>query len=128
MAGTKPPLGSNGIDVDQMLPHIGEFGKFQIALEAMLCITIIPQTLQILLMYFAAHNPPWECVPNSLSCTKNGTFSSSSKDYTFRCNIPRTEWRFTKPSDYSIVTQVRLDQALSTVKESFHNSLRRAFN
>ena len=106
MAEVKTSLIGNGIDVDQMLPYVVEFGKFQIVLEIMLCICEYAQALPVLIMYFAAHNPPWKCVAGSSSCTLNGTYTSSSKDYEFRCNIPRTEWEFTKPKDYSIVTQV----------------------
>ena len=107
------------LDVDQILPHVGEYGRFQIMLQSMLCVAMIPQTLQILLMYFAAYNPPWRCVFNSTDCPMNGTFSSSSKQYDFRCSIPRSEWEYKQPKDFSIVTQVNIFSNYACINHYF---------
>ena len=105
------PLAVTGsvMEVDQILEYVGEFGKYQIILETMLCICMVPQTLQILIMYFAAHDPGWHCVSNSTYCSLNGTFTSSDGDrkvYELRCKLPRNEWTYAQPKDYSVVTQV----------------------
>ena len=96
------------LDVDSILPLVGEFSRFQYVLEALLCIAIIPQTLQVLIMYFAAHNSPWRCTYNSTVCTfpQNMTFSSGDSLYEERCKLERKEWEFVYAKDYSIMTQV----------------------
>ena len=95
-------------EVDDILPFVGEFSRFQIIIEILLCIAIIPQTLQVLIMYFAALKSPWRCVANSTSCTfpLNQTFSADSANYDTRCKFSRSDWEFVEPKDFSIVTQV----------------------
>ena len=106
----KTPLASEKqiLEMDEVLPLIGEFGKFQILLEIALCIMITPGSVLVLIPYFAQHNPPWQCVKNSTVCSFQGEISSSSKAkvYEARCKMPRSEWEFTKPKDYSVITQV----------------------
>ena len=94
--------------IDEILPYVGEFGKYQIMLVAMLSTMILASTFPILIMYFAGQNPAWKCVHNSTVCNLNGTFESGDDNYEFRCSIPRKDWQFTQPKDYSIVTQVTL--------------------
>ncbi|XP_066928941.1 organic cation transporter protein-like [Clytia hemisphaerica] len=89
-------------NVDGFLRMVGEFGKFQKILDAIFCFIFIPSSFQNLIMYFAAFQPDWRCVANSTICNLNGTFSSENE---FRCGIPRSEWEFTQPKDYSIVTE-----------------------
>eukprot|EP00795_Rhopilema_esculentum_P001447 gene1447-15872_t len=91
--------------IDEVLPYVGEFGKYQITLIFMLALMILTAGFPVLIMYFAGQNPPWQCVYNSTVCNLNGTFKSGDKNYNHRCSIPRAEWQFTKPKDYSIVTQ-----------------------
>ncbi len=94
-------------DLDEVLPYIGELGKYQIILISMLALMILTAGFPVLIMFFAAQNPPWTCVTNSTVCTLNGTFSSKDVNtYKARCDMPRSEWKFTKPKSYSIVTQV----------------------
>lgn len=90
------------VSVDTMLSIVGEFGPFQWLLDGLFCFLIVPRTFQILIMYFAAMNPTWKCVSNSSICLLNGTFSS---DDDTRCSMPRSEWEFTEPKEFSIVTQ-----------------------
>ncbi|XP_065064675.1 solute carrier family 22 member 15-like [Rhopilema esculentum] len=96
------------LSIDDVLPLIGEFGKFQILLEIAFCIMIFPGSMLILIPYFAQHNPPWMCVANSTVCHLNGTYDTQSKFYKERCKMPRSEWQFTKPKEYSIMTQFDL--------------------
>ncbi|XP_065064769.1 organic cation transporter protein-like isoform X2 [Rhopilema esculentum] len=91
--------------IDDILPYVGEFGKYQIMLVAMLSTMVLASTFPILIMYFAGQNPAWECVHNSTVCNLNGTFESGDDNYQYRCSIPRKDWQFTQPKDYSIVTQ-----------------------
>ncbi len=105
-----PLVKSNmGMTMDEILVHVGEFGKYQIFLEIAFCLMIIPGSMAILLPYFAQHNPGWQCVFNSTICKLNGTISTQSKLYKERCKMPRSEWEFTKPKEYSVVTQVKLN-------------------
>lgn len=110
-AEMKTPIASDKqiLEMDEVLPLIGEFGKFQILLEIALCIMIMPGSMLVLIPYFAQHNPPWKCVKNSTICSFQGEVSSSSKAevYEARCRMPRSDWEFTKPKDYSVITQVR---------------------
>ena len=97
---------SGALSVDELLPFVGEFGKFQKLLVAFYCLAIIPTTFQILIMYFAALDSPWQCTPNSTVCTVNGTFTSSDKHfYEARCSMNRSDWQFTESIDFSIVTK-----------------------
>ena len=87
---------------DDILKEVGDFGKFQWILNTLFCIMLLPATFQTLIMYFAALQPEWRCVANSTWCHLNGTFTSKNE---LRCKIPRTEWEFTQPKEYSIVTE-----------------------
>ncbi|XP_057304312.1 uncharacterized protein LOC130641507 [Hydractinia symbiolongicarpus] len=91
----------NYISIDEMLTHVGEFGLFQWLLDAMFCVMVFPQSYQVLIMYFAALNPDWQCV-NGTECPYNGTLNSKN---TSRCDMQRSSWEYTKPKDYSIVTE-----------------------
>lgn len=95
--------------IDQILPLIGEFGLFQFLYIGILCILTIPATFQVLIIYFVAHNPAWECVTNSTVCTFNGAVSKPSDSrYKLRCKIPRSEWKYVEGDYYSIVTEFGL--------------------
>eukprot|EP00794_Sanderia_malayensis_P019002 gene19002-20914_t len=91
--------------IDEVLPYIGELGKYQIILISMLALMILTAGFPVLIMFFAAQNPPWTCVANSTRCNLTGSFTSKSPEYEQRCQMPRSEWKFTKPKSYSIVTQ-----------------------
>lgn len=90
------------LSVDEILHVVGEFDRFQWTLDAILCVMIIPRTYMILIMYFAALKPEWKCVKNSTVCLYNTTMSSSDPA---RCSMPRSEWEFTEPKEFSIVTE-----------------------
>ena len=104
-------------DVDEILPFVGEFSRFQIIIEVLLMISIIPYTMPILIMYFAALNSPWRCAANSTMCTfpTNQTFDSSSSQYEARCSMKRSDWEFVQPKEFSIVTQVFFNTFFQTI-------------
>jgi len=97
-------------EVDEILPFVGELSRFQIVVEILLWILIIPQSLPVLIMYFAALSSPWRCVANSTSCTfpYNQTFDADSVEYKARCSMERSEWEFVEEKDFSIITQYDL--------------------
>ena len=94
-------------NLDDALPYVGELGKYQIVLICIVALAFFVAGFPVLIMFFAGQNPPWQCEKNSTVCKLNGTFKSGEKNYKARCSIPRSEWKFTKPKEYSIVTQVR---------------------
>eukprot|EP00112_Aurelia_sp_Birch-Aquarium-sp1_P024202 Seg753.6 transcript_id=Seg753.6/GoldUCD/mRNA.D3Y31 product="Solute carrier family 22 member 24" protein_id=Seg753.6/GoldUCD/D3Y31 len=91
------------MNIDKILLQIGEMGRFQIMLEAIFCFFQLPYTFQILLPYFTQDSPTWRCVANSTVCNVTGSLKSDDK---LRCSLPRSEWEYTTPKDYSIVTEV----------------------
>ncbi len=95
-------------DIDDILKYTGEFGKYQIIIGTLIALPVWCVGYPILIMTFAAINPPWQCVANSTVCKLNGTYSSADTDnYLKRCDMPRSAWEFTQPKEYSIVTQVK---------------------
>lgn len=89
-------------NIDEMLAIVGEYGMFQKLVNLLLCIMTLPCIYHIMIMYFAADEPNWQCTKNSTTCVYNGTFSP--KDMR-RCHqMERSDWEFTKPKDYSLVT------------------------
>lgn len=93
-------------DLDEILKYVGELGKYQMILIAMLALMILTAGFPVLIMFFAGQNPPWACAQNSTVCNMTGSFKSGDLFYEKRCSMPRSEWIFTKPKEYSIVTQV----------------------
>ncbi len=95
------------LTMDEILPLIGEFSKYQILLQIFFCVAIVPGSMAKLLAYFVQHDPGWQCVSNSTVCTLNGTITSSNQQYKDRCSMPRSEWQFAvSDKEYSVVTQV----------------------
>ncbi len=91
------------VEVDQILPHLGEFGKFQKLLEVLLCFSSMPSVVQILIPFFTHDSPTWKCVGANSSCSLQGELPIKNR---LRCSLPRSSWEYTTPKDYSIVTQV----------------------
>ena len=91
------------MDIDTVLVNVGEFGRYQILLEAIHCLLQIPYTLMILLPYFTQDSPAWKCAVNSTRCNVTGELPSTDK---LRCTIPRRDWEYALPKDYSVVTEV----------------------
>ena len=98
-----------GLNVDDFIERIGEFGKAQKVISLLLSLMIIPTASQRTIMVFIGDEPPWTCVSDNrtnLFCNNNGTFSESNSLYQKRCSMSRLFWNFTKPQTYSVVTQV----------------------
>lgn len=115
------------VDIDEYLEYIGQFGKFQILLLLLFILLIMPSTYQTLIMAFVGHNTAWKCVFNSQpnmsltafhineikpnnnttrECRYQGDVKISDDNYKARCTMNRSLWEFTRPKEYSIVTDV----------------------
>ena len=90
------------LDIDGILPYIGEFGRFQKILVGMIFVIYFAMSYQILIIYFSTMIPMWECNGNSSVCLFNGTLASDDRS---RCNMSRSEWHYTEETHYSIATQ-----------------------
>ena len=94
------------MDVDELLHHIGEFGRSQFFLLFMLSLLMIPTAYQSLSITFIGMNPSWSCTNKSEECNKIGVFSVNDEFYKQRCSMKRESWRYVKDTDFSIVTEV----------------------
>lgn len=95
------------LTIDEFLEKIGGHGRFQTIL--MLCSSYMYMSMaafHLMVIAFIAGEPYWECVENSTVCNLTEAVSTVSKHYKDRCNIPRSEWKFTD-SYTSTVTEVR---------------------
>ena len=99
-------IAANALEIDEVLPLVGGFGRFQKIVVLFMSLMQIPIAILILIPYFVQDNPKWKCAENSTVCLLNGTFGRESRLYKERCSMRRSDWMFTKPRDYSIVTQV----------------------
>ena len=98
----EPPL--RHLTVDQILPIVGEFGKFQIVLDAMVFLMFLPVAFHPIIAYFSALTPAWACthIMNATTCTFNGTFDADDANHD-RCSMPRGEWEYLETKDFSLV-------------------------
>ena len=92
------------VTVDEILPYIGEFGRYQLLQTTFLCLINLSITFSMLITYFGALDSPWQCKDNSTICTLNGTFVAGNENYEDRCWMSRDEWSFSLPKEFSIVT------------------------
>ena len=90
------------LNAEEILRHVGEFGRFQKLIDGIFCLIYFLVGLQILIMYFATITPTWKCISNSTICLFNGTRQAED---THRCHISRDQWHYTEPTQYSLVTQ-----------------------
>ena len=96
----------NKVSVDQVLEEIGGYGKYQILiLQIIGFIDFALVALNLSMIAFIAGEPTWECVSNSTVCNLTGTIDTTSDDYSARCNMPRSEWKFSNTFT-STVTEV----------------------
>lgn len=93
------------IGIDKALAYVGGFGKYQILLNLLLISMSIPVTFQLFMMFFATVSPTWMCHRDSTTCTFNNTRRSNDDA---RCSMSRADWEYTKPKEYSLVTQFDL--------------------
>merc|ERR1712136_345203 len=89
-----------------MLSFVGGFGCFQVLLDIIFCLMMLPASYQVLIMYFAAMTPTWTCVRNSSMCIANVTYPNTDMS---RCRIPKSEWTYTQSKGLSIVSTFDLD-------------------
>lgn len=95
---------SKYVSTEDMLKEIGEFGRFQQVLLALLCLSNMYGS-QIVIMYFAGLNPSWKCTDNSSVCLSNDTFPNNDNS---RCLMNRVDWKYTEQKEYSVTTQFDL--------------------
>eukprot|EP00111_Clytia_hemisphaerica_P006838 TCONS_00019771-protein len=93
------------LNVDDFLHLVGDYGKFQKTLNVIFGLMEIPYIFVIYILTFTAFEPEWRCAENSTVCSLNGTFTSENN---FRCHIPRSEWEYLQPKEYSIVVEYDL--------------------
>ena len=100
-----PIIKRHPLTIDEALIYLGGYRQFQWIVDAIFCFMAMPRVFQVLLMYFAALDPPWKCVENSTVCLLNGTLPSSNRA---RCGMSRSDWEYTQPKDLSIASQFNL--------------------
>ena len=98
-------LAEQYVSVDEMLHHVGEFGRFQWMIQLLLCVMQFPPTFPSLIMYFAALTPAWRCSTNHNNSFCNSTNRVFPYSDERRCEWPREEWEYVKWKGYSVVTQ-----------------------
>jgi hypothetical protein len=64
---------SLGMEFDHVLKIVGEFGPHQKRLYILLCLSIVPASIQLLLLVFVAAEPKWICLnsPSNSTCPNN---------------------------------------------------------
>ena len=105
---------------EEILTRVGEFGRFQKLVDVIVGLIYFFLSFQMLIMYFTTITPPWKCVSNSSTCLFNGTQHGED---TRRCDIARSQWYYTEPTQYSIVTQFNIhcdEQWLLELLSSIH--------
>ncbi len=96
------------LTVDEILERIGGHGRFQTILLLFMTYTYMSMVaFHVMVIAFIAGEPYWECVENSTICNLTESVSTVSKHYKKRCDMPRSEWKFTDTYT-STVTEVFL--------------------
>ena len=92
------------LSTDQLLPYIGEYGRFQKRLNVIFILVLIPISYPINIIQISLVNSQWRFGPNSsICCSFNGMFSAIN---TSRCQINRTRWKYGESID--IITQLNI--------------------
>ena len=98
--------GDMAVTVDEVLNQIGGYGKYQILmLQLVGFIDFGLSSFNVMIITFIAGEPTWECVSNSTVCNITGAVDTTSDDYNARCDMPRSEWKFSDTYT-STVTEV----------------------
>ena len=99
------------VGVDEVITMVGEYGRFQIIVNAVFCLMTLPPVFQIMIMYFAADKSRWHCKESSKLCTSfpNKTFpyehvQDPNGPDKCKSGVFNTDWEFVQPKEYSIVT------------------------
>ena len=66
-----------------------------------MCLLTLFTSYQPYIMFFATLTPTWKCVHNSTLCLWTGEHDGDNMD---RCNVPRHQWYYTQPKQFSLVT------------------------
>ena len=99
---------SKKMEIDDIMKHIGEFGRSQFLFLFLLCLIMIPAAYQTYLITFIGINPSWTCNYGNVECNRTGVFFVKHEFYNKRCTMKRESWRFVKDKEYSIVTEVTM--------------------
>ena len=97
---------------NDIYPIIGD-GICQIMIVVVICLLMIPSGIPQFVMIFLSQTPEWELVD-----VRNN--SSSQNDL---CKLNKSEWKWTRPVDYSIVSEVKHSLCESVQIRSFFWSL-----
>ena len=96
------------LNIDELTERVGPFGLYQIRIQFLFFLLMLPLTYQVLIMYFVAENPPWHCKHESKVCLYKGLLTSNmGKKFQRRCYLNRSEWEYSTSKDLSIVTEVK---------------------
>ena len=90
------------LSLEEVLPYIGEYGRFQQILGLIISLINILVAMQVLIINFSTIIPTWTCTKNNTSCLFNGTLSANDKR---KCHLPRDAWEYTEKKEFSLVTQ-----------------------
>ena len=96
------------ISVDDVLEELGGYGRYQILmLQLVGFIEFGLSAFNVMIITFIAGEPTWECVSNSTVCNITGTVGTTNDNYADRCDMPRSEWKFSNTFT-STVTEVSM--------------------
>ncbi|XP_028395414.1 solute carrier family 22 member 4-like [Dendronephthya gigantea] len=97
------------VTVDEILSQIGGYGKYQILmLQLVGFIEFGLSSFNVMIITFIAGEPTWECVSNSTVCNITGKVDTTSDDYNARCDMPRSEWKFSDTFTSTVTEVCRL--------------------
>ena len=95
------------LSIDELTERVGPFGLYQVRLQFLFFLLMLPLTYQVLIMYFVAESPPWQCKRGSKVCLYKGLLTPNmGKRFQKRCYLNRSEWEYSTSRDLSIVTEV----------------------
>ena len=95
-------------DIDQILPKIGGYGRYQMFIQIAVMVVAVAEPLQGLMMFYAADTPSWIFNDTGNNTTYLNTSESQATNL-LRCSLARDKWQYTKTKEYSIVTEFDLD-------------------
>lgn len=126
---SSPLLNNDGVEeefvsVDEFTNYAGEYGRYQIFIQTLVMVTIIPLTYPVMIFYYIGHGPEWKCTSpiTTASSTLYGLAnhstvptwcSNNTRTYehsdTERCHMNRTMWKYEhRHNKTTIVTEFDL--------------------
>lgn len=102
------------MDVDEALHKSGPFGLFQVLVQIFFMYAIFTSAYQSLSNYFEGSDSHWTCmnVSNNTSrfCKENmgKIIEINSANFSKRCHLNRSEWKYTRMKSFSYVTEFDL--------------------